>query len=98
MSNVIPIGLSVEKQIQDGLDNFLIDRFVEIAYQVAGRVNMDAGPELMDRQETKHFLKDISDPKLNRYVKMGMPKHKDGNTVYYLRSEVMDFISKLPGE
>jgi predicted site-specific integrase-resolvase len=48
---------------------------------------------LLDRKEIAAFLK-ISLVTLNRWTKLGLPCHKLDRKVYFIKTEVMDYLKK----
>lgn len=90
--------ISPDKHLVKQIDNYILDRAGTILNNVLNRANIEDTTELMDIEETCKFLKDCSLGTLNKYSKLGLKKHKNGQKVYYLRSEVLDFIAKLPPE
>ena len=49
---------------------------------------------LLNRKQIAKRLNDISLVTLNSWVKQGLPSHKQGGRVYFLYSEVLEYIRK----
>ncbi|XRJ97002.1 helix-turn-helix domain-containing protein [Latilactobacillus sakei] len=98
-NNVVSLGFNTTEATQKSIDNYLMSRFAEIVNIVGHRVTLERiNIRPMDIQETCEFFKGISVPTLNGYVKKGLKKHKIGNQVYYLPTECLEYITKLPPE
>lgn len=80
------------------VDAYITERLEAVFTKVFGMIDPRGSEELMDIEEACKFLKGCSEGTLAKYVRMGLKKHKDGQKVYYLREEILEFIATLPAE
>lgn len=60
----------------------------------AGGPLAENGEPLLSRTEIAGYLDGISLVTLNTWVKNGLPRHKLGGRVYFLKSEVLEYVKK----
>lgn len=92
------LTISVSNDTKKLIDQYILDRVSVILSSIVAQVNLANSNEIMSRDDAKAFFKDISDVTLNKYVEAGLPKHKKGNIVLYLREECLNFVASWPAE
>ena len=83
----IPTEAEFRKWIKEAIDECLQNTFVK--HQISDTDE----EELLNRKEIAKTLR-ISLVTLNDWVKRGLPSHKQRGRVYFIHSEVMDYIKK----
>lgn len=96
---MINFQMGVANSTAEAVDNLILQRASEIVGKLVNEdTNYSDSKSIMDIPEACHFFKDISAPTLNKFVRQGLPKHKTGGKVFYLRRECLDFIAMLPSD
>ena len=86
---MITLLIPDEKDIKQWIKEALREYFEETAFtQSTAEQN---GEPLLTRKEIAEFLK-ISLVTLHDWMKKGLPNHKQPGKVYFIRSEVLDYI------
>ncbi|PZL78205.1 hypothetical protein CI088_00085 [Enterococcus plantarum] len=80
------------------VDAYIVERLEAVFTKVFGMIDPYDSEDLLNIEEACKFLKGCAEGTLNKYVGMGLKKHKDGQKVYYLRKEIIEFIATLPAE
>jgi predicted DNA-binding transcriptional regulator AlpA len=86
---MISLLIPDEKDIKQWIKEALREYFEETAF-TQSTVEQNGEP-LLTRKEIAEFLK-ISLVTLHDWMKKGLPNHKQQGKVYFMRSEVMDYI------
>ena len=68
-----------------------INEYFEAATASGRGVGKD-GEALLSRKQIVGYLDNISLVTLHAWMKQGLPYHKQGGRVYFLKSEVMEYI------
>ncbi len=85
------IIVTSKEEIKKCLKEVLIEYFNEIRDNPKSQLISEP---LLSRKEIVKHLDDISLVTLHTWVKNGLPCHKQGGRVYFLKSEVLEFIRK----
>lgn len=80
------------------VDNYIVERLETVFTKVFGMIDPLGSDDILNIDEACAFLKGCSEGTLNKYVGIGLKKHKEGQKVYFLRKEIIEFIAKLPAE
>jgi hypothetical protein len=77
----------VKRWMKEALDDYFKEGRADTNNQLFGE-------PLLSRKEIVKHLDGISLVTLHAWVKEGLPCHKQGGRVYFLKSEVVDYIKK----
>lgn len=94
------VYIPTENDIKKWVKEAVKDCMGEMGKPISGVANQEE--PLLGRKEIATFLK-ISLVTLNRWTKLGLPCHRLDRKVYFLKTEVMDYLKKnkikkmLPG-
>ncbi|CAJ1226588.1 hypothetical protein [Lactiplantibacillus xiangfangensis] len=83
--------------MNERIDTYIFQRADSIFGRMDHAVDDHYYPPLMSREQCLEYLHLGSDASLNKLRKKGLKSHKDGRSVWYIRSEVDKFIMMLPG-
>ncbi len=84
----IPTEADIKKWVLEVLEAFFNEQTIQISQEEG------FGPEpLLSRKQVAGILS-ISTVTLHAWMNQGLPHHKQGGRVYFLRSEVMEFVTE----
>lgn len=93
MQNNIIFPFRLESEGEQLLEKIILDKLHDL---VDASIATIKSRPMTPEECAQHF--DVSQPTIDKWVKMGMPKHKEGSIVRYYTDEVDAWFKELGGD
>ena len=89
---IVPEESEVKKWVREAINEYFD------AAATSGSAVENNGEALLSRKQIVGYLDNISLVTLHAWMKQGLPYHKQGGRVYFLKSEVLEYIKTRDGK